>query len=497
MTILSVLRETSFGQRVAEEEGEQLAAYFVETDHWRRLYSGGIDVVYGPKGAGKSALYSLLVARKTDLFDRGVLLAPGENPRGAPAFSALIVDPPVTEREFVALWKLYLACLISATLDEYGLPGTSGDLLRSKLEESGLRPRERNLQRVLLGAFDYVKRLLRPTGVEAGVTLDPMSQLPTGVMGKIVFAEPNSAASREGFTSVDELLNLGDQALQQSGYDLWLLLDRLDVAFSDSPELEQNALRALFHVYLDLLALKRVRLKIFLRTDIWRRITTSGFREASHVTRHITIEWNKGSLLNLVVKRAAQNAAILDYYGVTHDEVLGSADAQQGFFAKMFPEQVEAGPRKATTFDWMLGRTWDGTRQNAPRELVHLLNSLRDVQVRMLEIGDTEPDGGRLFSRSAFKEALPEVSRARLEQTLYAEYPESRHRIEQLRGEKTQHSLSSLAAIWNVQEDESLKVARGLVEIGFFEQRGERATPIFWVPLLYRDALDLVQGASD
>jgi hypothetical protein len=494
---LEVLKTVTFGQRVAEEEGDQLAAYFVETDHWRRLFSDRVDVVYGPKGAGKSALYSLLVAKRTELFDRRVVLALGENPRGAPAFAALVFDPPASEREFIALWKLYLACLISATLEDYGIDSGPAGELRERLAGEGLRPKLKNLQTVLLGAFEYVKRLLRPAAVEAGVKLDPQTQLPSGIIGKISFGEPTTKESDGGVASVDHLLRLGDEALTAADYKLWVLLDRLDVAFSESFELEQNALRALFHVYLDLMAFGSIRLKIFLRTDIWRRITTSGFREASHITRHLTIEWNEGSLLNLVVLRAAQNPSLLDYYSVSRDAVLASASAQTTFFYRVFPDQVEAGTRKSNTLDWMLGRTWDGSRQNAPRELIHLLNSLRDTQVQRLEIGDPEPDGGRLFSRSVFKEALPEVSRTRLEQTLYAEYPDAREPIEKLRGEKTQHTVESLVKIWNKPPDEVILIARSLVEIGFFEQRGDKDAPVFWVPLLYRDALDLVQGAAD
>jgi hypothetical protein len=496
--VLDVLQNVSFGQRVAEEEGDQLATYFVETDHWRRLFSDSADIVYGPKGAGKSALYSLLVTKRTELFDRRVLLSLGEKPRGAPAFAALVTDPPATEREFIALWKLYLACLIALTLEEYGVGGPSATELRSLLEQSGLRPRQKSLQATLLNAFEYVKRLLRPTSVEAGLRVDPLSQIPTGVTGKISFGEPTSRESDLGITSVDRLLEMGKDALEAAGYRLWVLLDRLDVAFSESPDLEQNALRALFHVYLDVLGLApTIRLKIFLRTDIWRRITSSGFREASHITRHLTIEWNAGSLLNLVIRRAVQNAILLGQYRVSRQEILASGDSQNAFFYKMFPDQVEAGSRKSNTFDWMLGRTWDGTRQSAPRELIHLLNSLRDTQVRRLEIGDPEPDDGRLFAPGVFKAALPEVSRTRLEQTLYAEYPEVKRRIEQLRGAKTQHSVESLSAIWKVPNDEALRLAATLLEIGFFDQRGERDAPIFWVPFLYRDALDLVQGAAD
>jgi len=84
-----ILRIISFGQRVAEEETDVLATYFVETDQWQRLYQGDIDIVYGPKGSGKSALYSLLLAKSTEMFDRNILLVAGENPRGATAFRLL------------------------------------------------------------------------------------------------------------------------------------------------------------------------------------------------------------------------------------------------------------------------------------------------------------------------------------------------------------------------------------------------------------------------
>lgn len=58
---LSVLKQASFGERIAEEEMKELGTYFVETDQWRQLVAGKKDIVYGAKGSGKSALYSLLL----------------------------------------------------------------------------------------------------------------------------------------------------------------------------------------------------------------------------------------------------------------------------------------------------------------------------------------------------------------------------------------------------------------------------------------------------
>ena len=88
-----IIRELSFGQRVAEEEVDSLATYFVETDHWNRLFRGDIDVIYGSKGAGKSALYALMLSKSGELFDKGTILVPAENPRGAQPSETCFMTP--------------------------------------------------------------------------------------------------------------------------------------------------------------------------------------------------------------------------------------------------------------------------------------------------------------------------------------------------------------------------------------------------------------------
>jgi hypothetical protein len=145
----------------------------------------------------------------------------------------------------------------------------------------------------------------------------------------------------------------------------------------------------------------------------------------------------------------------------------------------------------------LLTRTRDGTKSNAPRELVHFLNCLREVQIKRLEIGEVEPGGEQLFVRSSFKDALPEVSKVRLEQTVYAEYPGQKEWIEKLRGAKTLQTPDTLASIWSVSTEEASARANDLAKIGFFEARGTHPILEYWVPFLYRDALDLVQGAAE
>jgi len=186
--------------------------------------------------------------------------------------------------------------------------------------------------------------------------------------------------------SADELLQEVNDALAEMGITFWIALDRLDVAFAESEKLEGNALRALFKVYLDMASLDHIRLKIFLRDDIWKRITASGFREASHITRYIQITWDSQSLLNLIIRRALHNEALRRFYTVEASQIFASTEKHRDLFYRIFPQQVDAGARKPSTLDWMLSRTADATRQTAPRELIHLLSSARDVQLQRLEL---------------------------------------------------------------------------------------------------------------
>ena|ERR1039458_8772687 len=257
MSILDVLKPVHFGKRVAEDEIDQLEAYFVETDLWNRLYADEIDVIYGAKGAGKSALYSLLIKREAAFFDKRILLAAAENPRGTPVFQSLVTDPPTSEREFVSLWKLYLAGLAASTLSGWSVNNEYTEELFGLLEEAGIRPKEKNLKTMLQASFEYVRRMLKPTAIEGGLKFDPNSGAPTGVTGKILFAEPTQAQAKVGAVSIDRLFELVEYALDRDDLTLWLVLDRLDIAFSESSVLEQNALSALFHAYLDLLGRKR------------------------------------------------------------------------------------------------------------------------------------------------------------------------------------------------------------------------------------------------
>jgi hypothetical protein len=497
----TALSGATFGKRIAEEEGDLLSDYFVKTEQWRRLLSGEVDIVYGPKGSGKSALYTLLTREFEKLrVERRTVAIPAENPRGTPAFRDLVDDPPSSEEEFRNLWKIYFLILLGDYIRHHLIASNTNDErvegAISTLVASGLMRPERtaNLKTVLKAALDYIRS--RTFSLEGGIKVDPLTGTPE-MSGKVTLGEPTLEQRAAGAVSTDDIFEAMTSFLAKQNITVWLLLDRLDVAFTENSKLEKNALRALFRAYLDLQAYSRIGIKVFLRDDIWRRIVADVFREASHITRSMTIVWDQASLLNLIVRRALYNGSVVQYYGVDESAILGDGNKQMEFFYQMFPDQVASGERQTKTLDWMLSRISDGYQRPAPRELIHLLNAARDKQLRAYELGSSEPLGTALIGRNALKESLSEVSRVRFEQTLCAEYPALRRQLLRLENKKTAYSIASLSRALEVSEEQGAILAEELVDAGFFLKKIEKGNDVYWVPFIYRDALRLVQGAAD
>lgn len=324
MERVDLLKQLNFGSQVAEEEVARLQEYFVQTDQWNRIIGGDIDIVRGEKGAGKSALYLLLNKNQEQLFEKGVLLVSGENPRGNTVFKDLISDPPTSEVEFVVLWKIYILVIVCHEIRSLGIETSEAKEVYAALEEAKLLERELNLASLLRAAQSFARRLLNATQLEAGLELDPMTGAPSGLIGRISLAEPSGDLRSKGVNSIDGMFEKVNAGLRKSGYVMWVLLDRLDVAFAESHELEANAIRALVRVYSDLRPLDNVELKVFLREDIWKRVTAGGLREASHITRFMIMRWTHPMLLNLAMRRILSNPLIAEEFGVDKDEVLSN-----------------------------------------------------------------------------------------------------------------------------------------------------------------------------
>ena len=387
MTKQDLLTKLSFGESIAEYEAQKLKDYFFETEYWKLLRNGTNDIIYGAKGSGKSALYMSISNDVDNLFDENIFLVHAENPSGNTAFSNLKNEPPTSESELIKLWKLYFVVMISNIFTDYDLKDEFSTKIRKILNDCELIPAQNRLSSILKVCLDFVNSFTNSKEISTTAEIDSVTGFYSGQKFSLVFGETSKKDFDSGKVPLDYLYELITDCLDRNNINVWIIIDRLDVAFIESEELETNALRALFKTYLDLITYSRIKLKIFLRDDIWEKITVEGFREASHITKFQKITWSKESLLNLIIRRILDNEHLVEDYSLDKKEILQDFNKQEELFYFFFPKQIDNGSKKPATIDWMLSRTKDGKGINTPRELIQLFNNARNVQIKKIENG--------------------------------------------------------------------------------------------------------------
>jgi hypothetical protein len=479
-----ILQKLSVGSSVAEHD-QALQRYFVETATFRALVRDDTDIIAGDKGTGKTALYRILQDRSTQLPElRDIEVLAAFNPVGNPVFQKLADGEALPEGEYVGIWKAYVVALAG----NWVLTAYEGEFtekmkeLDQILRSTGLRTSDEGASTVFSQLVNLVRRLSKPSAAEIAVTWTP---------GGMPIVAPRLEFTDDSKTEIariehDRALGVVNDVLGEVGYTAWLVLDRLDEAFQGFPDAEVPALRALLRTYLDLQAFDRIRLKLFLRKDLFRRIIAGGFVNLTHVNaRKVEIIWDDEDLFDLLCRRLEENPSLIDEMGMT-------GRPRADIFAAVFPSKVDAAERKPTTWNWMLSRIRDGNNIKPPRNLIDLVRKAQEAQARREAREERDYAGQPLIGSDALKRGLEALSNERVEDTLLAEAGEYAERVERFRGGKAEHNVDSLAATLDVSSEEARALIQPLKEIGFLEPVGAN----FKVPMLYRSGLAITQGAA-
>lgn len=475
------IAELNVGSRVAEQEVEGLKTYFLKTPLWYSILNEDVDIIFGCKGSGKSALYTYLPNQEYELMGKSVYLLPAENPRGTVAFKDLSTRPPKNEFEFKSIWKLYLIILIAQKLTEEHYSDKNFQFVIEKLQESDLLPRRLSFTAIVKMVRDYIRRV-NPT-FEPNVGLDQYSGLVNKFGVKISLLEPSTKDADKGIVSLDHLLEMLNLSLMERKDKIWLVIDRLDAIFQENFDLEASALRTLFQVYIDLQQFESLRLIIFLRDDIWNRIIEGGFRETSHITKTETIYWDRNSLFSLLMSRLEKNEKLIASFKID----LKSNNLREELFKRIFPKKTKEG--HDFSFEWMILRIKDGFGNATPRELIHLVTSA--IKNELKRISENKYSKDSLLSNEALLEGLKEASKTKLE-TIIAEYPTLKTYILRLKNKKPRLKFEELKEIWGISKKEATIIINNLLKIGFLknESKTEEYTDLL-IPTIFRPSLSM------
>lgn len=492
MKIRPILHELKFGGDVAENDAN-LDAYFVETSAFLDVISDESDLIIGPKGSGKTAIFRRIADPNVAISElEDVDVIPAFNIQGSVIFRRLTSDISVLDEAILrTLWMAYILGLVGNHLVETYSHIIDTDALRRALTRAGLLIQKDRPRSVWDAVLSGLRKMASPSSVETSLTFgDSGSPILTG-KAEFDNVPRNDSQSNEPL-DLEDLLAEEYRLLEALDRRCWVVFDRLDEAFQHDRDLERIALRGLLRAHLDICSYGRfLRTKLFLRTDILNRITEqSGFVNVTHIQMQRII-WDFKSIVDLVAKRIIENEVFQSTFNL--DPSITTSEAERRLIAlKVLPRVLE----NQDIFSFIIQRTTDAHDEPNPRNVLTLLRLARIRQLQICDRDDPDLDeNGSLIGPVALSGAVRDLSKTRLEDTLFAEFNQIRPYVEKLRGRQFSYNGDELAKAFglSVDSEEFGKLVEDVKYSGFM--RGSAGGRLS-VPLLYRPGLNL-QGKRE
>ena len=305
MTPKQLLDLCNLGSSVAEFDS-RLEEYFLETQVYRDFVSGKFDIVSGDKGTGKSAIFRIVRDRYRfvpELSDVEVI--PGFNETGSPIFQRLTQSASLPEGQYITVWKGFVLSSIGNWLLDLAEGGDYKELAKLDriLQALGLRSKEKSPTTIFSLIANFLRRIASPKSAEVKFSLTEAGW--PVVAPKLEFDDiQTTTIDGQEIIYNEDALRFLDSIMKDHVLKVWFILDRLDEAFAGFPEIEIPALRALFRTFLDLHGFDHIKLKLFVRSDLFRKIVSTSFVNLTHVNaRKIEIRWSDEDLKAMLCAR--------------------------------------------------------------------------------------------------------------------------------------------------------------------------------------------------
>jgi hypothetical protein len=356
--------------------------------------------------------------------------------------------------------------------------------------------------------FAYLLRTVRKHLAKSPINQSELMQLPGAEIRKVV--EAFRSLESKSLLAIDEL----DSKLEKQ--DRWIVIsyDELDVIGGYDWDSMIASIRGLVGFWATYSRRwTRIRPKIFLRTDLFRRHGQSfGADLIKLAANRAEITWSDRNLYAMLVKRIANASDRLAEY-CQQSRVKFDSDPDLGLIprlqkdtdAKSLIEKIAgqfmgANLKKGRTFPWLLTHVRDGNGHAIPRALVRLIEEAA-TQERERPLATYN----RLLDPRSIRRALDEVSKEYVLQVNTHELPwlpgverrlhghgvpMDRRTVENLLNKDWDESWSQSQSDVRPPADDPSQLTDLLLEIGVFGNRPQRKVD---VPDLFLAGLGLTR----
>jgi hypothetical protein len=389
MRLLEAMSRMSSHGRAEDEDAQCLPRTFWPVPEHMRAFDPDVVLVVGPRGSGKTELYRAVI-------EQGLLSK----------LAARVPEvrlPPLDRTRWLAGYPLGSEFPNERLLREFGKNATDDLFLDVWLA--------------------YLVRVLKSELHDA--PLGPIFGAQGGDIGAVLDAF--QANAKAALLALDAL----DQRLSREDRYVIVAYDELDTLARNDADLTRLAVRGLVALWSGhSRRWKRLRGKIFLRTDLYERGATAGGADfAKLAANRVELEWSDRDLYAMLLRRLANSGEDLRRYceakiKIEDDKELGGfpvirkAEDARPLIERMVGTYMGANERKGLTYRWMLDHIRDGHGQALPRPLVRLFELAAEAQKKSA----SWPCWPRVLEPRALRQALDRVSEEHVGSAI-AEWP--------------------------------------------------------------------------
>lgn len=384
-----IIEDLQFSNVDATEEKATLSRIFQKTSNFYDFLDDRICLVTGRKGTGKTALYFLFlkyfsVAQEltnclddiTVLSGHG-MLSPVRLTQTE--FNFIRGELRISQVSWLGLWAAYALFRIMADCTQ-SLTGLGKDKYKA-----------------LKDSFASIGNL----------------QFSSEHQGLLL----QWSQSRELSPLIFDALRDINHYLKEKNQKIWLLYDNLDQDLEEANNLRNDALTGLFKLVqeFDAKELTNLRIKIFLREDIWERLI---FDNRSHIRwRAIKLEWKRDELIRFAYRQVIQSEkfkALVEQVVRIPDPDSATEETLADALKILWGDRIRLGSRGKYLYRWVYDRLSDTSGATYPRSLVVLLAEAKRLELQHKD--DSKFQADRLFRSRFMALALEEASRARCQE---------------------------------------------------------------------------------
>jgi hypothetical protein len=262
--------------------------------------------------------------------------------------------------------------------------------------------------------FAYLVRVLREAlDEQAQKSLAPF----LGLQGGAVQQNHQAflQAAEEPLLALDRL----DQRLEAQDRFIFVTYDELDGLGAEDWAVMEQSIRGLVAFWAAYARRwRRIRAKVFLRTDLYDRYATSGGADLAKLAAgRVELAWSDRDLYAMLLKRMANASDTLYEYirgsnlwtedgSIGHVPVLDSWQNARPAMERMIGPYMGANRKKGLVYRWLLDHVRDGRGRALPRPFVTLIE-----EAARIELSSTRPlREPRLLDPGALRRALDRVS---------------------------------------------------------------------------------------